>query len=405
MTPRRRPRRICAPAPHAFAMRACSSRRRRRDRPLPVSYSRKVFIPITRLCRDKCHYCTFVTVPGKLRAQGKGMYLEPDEILDIARRGAALGCKEALFTLGDRPEDRWPEATAVARRARLRLDAGLRAGDRDQGARGDRAAAAPEPRRHDLGGAVPAQAGRAVDGHDAGDHLTAAVHRERAWPTTAAPTRTPTVRLRTLDRRGPPVDSVHDGPAGRHRRDAERSRRDDSCDPRAAQGVRARPGSDRSELPRQGPDTAMAVVPGRGHRGVPGDRRRHPAGAGPAMRIQAPPNLVSRSGLPGADRRGHRRLGRGVAADAGPREPGAAVAESGRSGRDHRGGRLPPGPATDRASEVRAGRRPAWIDPRIQRTSPRSPTRRPAWRSDVDPGRPSVAGARRGRPSRWAASI
>jgi FO synthase len=77
---------------------------------LPVSYSRKVFIPITHLCRDTCHYCTFVTVPGKLRAAGAGMYLEPDEIVDIARRGGELGCKEALFTLGDRPEQRWPEA-------------------------------------------------------------------------------------------------------------------------------------------------------------------------------------------------------------------------------------------------------------------------------------------------------
>ncbi len=75
-----------------------------------VSYSRKVFIPLTRLCRDTCHYCTFVTVPGKLRAAGQGMYLETDEILAIARRGAELGCKEALFTLGDRPEARWPEA-------------------------------------------------------------------------------------------------------------------------------------------------------------------------------------------------------------------------------------------------------------------------------------------------------
>lgn len=77
---------------------------------LPISYSRKVFIPVTHLCRDTCHYCTFVTVPGKLRAQGKGMYMEPDEILDVARRGAEVGCKEALFTLGDRPEARWPEA-------------------------------------------------------------------------------------------------------------------------------------------------------------------------------------------------------------------------------------------------------------------------------------------------------
>jgi FO synthase len=95
----------------------CSSAARVRDagldaagRPKQVTYSRKVFIPLTRLCRDKCHYCTFVTVPGKLRSEGMGMYLDPDEVIDIARRGAELGCKEALFTLGDRPEERWPEA-------------------------------------------------------------------------------------------------------------------------------------------------------------------------------------------------------------------------------------------------------------------------------------------------------
>ncbi|MBM7457697.1 bifunctional FO biosynthesis protein CofGH [Rhodococcus coprophilus] len=95
----------------------CASAARVRDagllaagRPGTVTYSRKVFVPITRLCRDRCHYCTFVTVPGKLRAEGRGMFLEPDEILEIARRGAELGCKEALFTLGDRPEERWPEA-------------------------------------------------------------------------------------------------------------------------------------------------------------------------------------------------------------------------------------------------------------------------------------------------------
>ncbi len=79
-------------------------------RPDVITYSKSVFIPLTRLCRDRCHYCTFVTVPGKLRRAGHGMFLSPDEVLDIARRGAAQGCKEALFTLGDKPEDRWPEA-------------------------------------------------------------------------------------------------------------------------------------------------------------------------------------------------------------------------------------------------------------------------------------------------------
>ena len=71
-----------------------------------ISYSRKVFIPLTRLCRDRCAYCTFVTVPGRLTAP----FLSPDEVLDIARAGASLGCKEALFTLGDRPEARWKQA-------------------------------------------------------------------------------------------------------------------------------------------------------------------------------------------------------------------------------------------------------------------------------------------------------
>ena len=75
-------------------------------RPGVITYSRKVFIPLTRLCRDRCGYCTFATVPGKLAAP----YLSPDEVLDIARGGAELGCKEALFTLGDRPEDRWHQA-------------------------------------------------------------------------------------------------------------------------------------------------------------------------------------------------------------------------------------------------------------------------------------------------------
>ena len=79
-------------------------------RPGVVTYSPKVFIPLTRLCRDRCHYCTFVTTPGQLERSGEGMYLSPDEVLDIARQGAALGCTEALFTLGDRPEDRWPQA-------------------------------------------------------------------------------------------------------------------------------------------------------------------------------------------------------------------------------------------------------------------------------------------------------
>jgi FO synthase len=77
-----------------------------------ISYSRKVFIPLTHLCRDVCHYCTFAQRP---RA-GRSAYLSPDEVLAIARAGAAAGCTEALFTLGDKPELRY-------RAAREALDA------------------------------------------------------------------------------------------------------------------------------------------------------------------------------------------------------------------------------------------------------------------------------------------
>ncbi len=80
------------------------------ERPGVVTYSPKVFIPLTRLCRDRCHYCTFATTPGHLQRAGEAPFLSPDEVLAIAASGATLGCTEALFTLGDRPEDRWPEA-------------------------------------------------------------------------------------------------------------------------------------------------------------------------------------------------------------------------------------------------------------------------------------------------------
>ncbi|MGO4256846.1 bifunctional FO biosynthesis protein CofGH [Marmoricola sp. RAF53] len=81
-------------------------------RPGVITYSPKVFIPVTKLCRDRCHYCTFVETPAQAARDGRAAYLSPDEILAIASEGAALGCTEALFTLGDRPEDRWPEAQA-----------------------------------------------------------------------------------------------------------------------------------------------------------------------------------------------------------------------------------------------------------------------------------------------------
>lgn len=77
-----------------------------------ITYSRKVFIPLTTLCRDRCHYCIFVDTPGQLAKLRKPLFMSPEQVLTVARQGAAMGCKEALLTLGDRPEDRWPEARA-----------------------------------------------------------------------------------------------------------------------------------------------------------------------------------------------------------------------------------------------------------------------------------------------------
>src|SRR6476469_7874345 len=71
-----------------------------------ITYSPKVFLPLTRLCRDRCGYCTFATAPARLPAP----FLSPDQVLSIARSGAAAGCHEALFTLGERPELRYPVA-------------------------------------------------------------------------------------------------------------------------------------------------------------------------------------------------------------------------------------------------------------------------------------------------------
>ncbi|MCH8611681.1 bifunctional FO biosynthesis protein CofGH [Arsenicicoccus dermatophilus] len=90
----------------AAATRVRDAAMEQAGRPRTVTWSRKVFVPLTRLCRDRCHYCTFATTPGRVEAP----YLSPDEVLVIARTGAEQGCKEALFTLGDRPEERWPTA-------------------------------------------------------------------------------------------------------------------------------------------------------------------------------------------------------------------------------------------------------------------------------------------------------
>ena len=156
------------------------------------------------------------------------------------------------------------------------------------------------------------------------------------------------------------------------------------------QNFRAKDHTAMAALPDTGIDDFVATIAVT--RLVHGAQDAHPGAAEPGVARR----------VPGADRRGCRRLGRRVAADPGPRQPGAAVACAGRAGRRHRRGRLRPGAAADRAAAVRAGRcgvdRPAGA----RRTSTRWPTRRPASRWT------SIRSGGRGRsptrpPSRWAA--
>ncbi|HEX2023506.1 MAG TPA: 5-amino-6-(D-ribitylamino)uracil--L-tyrosine 4-hydroxyphenyl transferase CofH [Acidimicrobiales bacterium] len=90
------------------AVLAAASERRSAAFGNRVTWSPKVFVPLTRLCRDRCGYCTFATAPARLDAP----YLSPEQVLAVARAGAGAGCHEALFTLGERPEDRYPAARA-----------------------------------------------------------------------------------------------------------------------------------------------------------------------------------------------------------------------------------------------------------------------------------------------------
>ncbi|MEE9235572.1 MAG: 7,8-didemethyl-8-hydroxy-5-deazariboflavin synthase CofG [Candidatus Acidoferrales bacterium] len=94
------------------ALMATARALRDRFRPGVVTFSRKIFLPLTNLCRDYCRYCTFRRDPQEPGAHT----MAPEEVLDVARRGEKLGCREALFSLGDRPEQAFPEMRAHLRR-------------------------------------------------------------------------------------------------------------------------------------------------------------------------------------------------------------------------------------------------------------------------------------------------
>ena len=278
----------CWRSPAASATPGCVDA----GRPGVVTYSKKVFIPLTRLCRDRCHYCTFATVPHRLDAP----FLSRDEVVAIAAQGAALGLQ------GGAVHPRRPAGGAVgggarvAGRGRLRLHAGLRPRLRDRRAGGDRPAAAPQPGRAVLGRPAAAEAGRAEHGDDAGDHRDPAVERAgrpalrfagQGARGTAAGAR----------RRRPGRRAVHHRHPHRHRRDAGRAGRFAVRDParRPASTATSRKSSSRTSAPSRTRRCAACPTP---NWTISPPRSRWPGSCSvPRMRIQAPPNLIDRASI------------------------------------------------------------------------------------------------------------
>ena len=113
-----------------------------RFKPAEITYSRKVFIPLTNLCRDYCGYCTFRRDPGDPGAHT----MTPEEVLDVARAGEMLGCTEALFSLGDKPELLFPEMRGDSSPSGLQVHAALSGSNVRTGSAGDEPAAASQSR-------------------------------------------------------------------------------------------------------------------------------------------------------------------------------------------------------------------------------------------------------------------
>ena len=220
-SPRRRS--CCTPA--ATTSTRCSTTPRRvRDagleaagRPGVITYSRKVFIPLTRLCRDRCHYCTFATVPGTAATRpylqpGRGAGRSPARAPRWAARKRCSPSATGRRTAGPRPRE-WLDAhgyddtLAYVRAMAIRVleETGL----------------LPHlnPGRADLAGLPAAQAGRAVDGHDAGDDRDAGCSTEPGGPHYGSPGQGPGRAAAGAGGRRPLQRAVHHRHPDRHRRD------------------------------------------------------------------------------------------------------------------------------------------------------------------------------------------
>ena len=321
------------------------------------------------------------------------MYLEPDEILDIARRGGELGCKEALFTLGDRPEERWPEARqwldergydstldyVRAMAIRVLEETGLLP-HLNPGVMSWSELSRLKPVAPSMGMMLETTSRRLFETKGEAHY--------------GSPDKDPEVRLRTLTDAGRlsiPFTTgllVGIGETLIERAETIHAIRKSHKEFGHVQEVIV-------QNFRAKDHTAMAVVARRRYRRLPGHHRGDAPGARPGDAHSGTAESGVARRVPGADRRGCRRLGWRVAADARSRQPGTAVARAGRSGRGDRRGGLRPGATPDRAAAVRAGR--CGVDrsagARARRCAGRSRHRVGPRRQ---PGRAAVAGTRRG---------
>ena len=302
-----------------------------------VTYSPKVFIPLTKLCRDVCHYCTFAAPPKR----GERAYLTLDEVLDIARAGAAAGCREALFTLGDKPELRYRVAREEL--AELGCATTLEYLARAAAVVLEETGLLPHLNpgvltREDLRALRPLSVSMGAMLETTSERLS-----QRGGPHFGSPDKLPAARLATLDAAGAervPFTTgilIGIGETREERLDALRAIAD----------AHARHGHIQEVIVqnfRAKPDTKMADAPEPTHGRPPLDARRR--AADPPAGDPSPGSAEPDRGLRRPPRRRHRRLGRRLARDDRPRQPGGAVARD----------RAPPrGDAAAAASTSRRG--------------------------------------------------
>ena len=289
-----------------------------------VTYSPKVFIPLTTLCRDVCGYCTFARPPRR----GERAYLTEAEVLAIARAGAAAGCTEALFTLGDKPEQRYKVARAEL--AALGCETTLEYLGRVATLVLEETGLLPHLNpgvmsRDELIALRPVSASMGIMLETVSDRLSA---QGRPALGLAGQGARPPPRDDRPGRRA--ADPVHERDPDRDRRDAGGADRGAGGTARAARAARPPAGGDRAELPRQARYPHGVASRAEPRRPSLDDRGGAAAAAGRRLRAGAAQPRLRRLSTPA--RRRHRRLGRRLARSRSttstPRRPGPTATGS-----------------------------------------------------------------------------